>query len=374
MVKIGAKEAEQNSVPEVSVIIPVYNAEKYLEQCIDSVLSQTLHNIEIICVDDGSTDDSLKMLNAYQKKDKRLLVISQKNQNAGAARNTGLKQAKGKYLIFLDADDFFEPEMLENMHKKATEDKADIVVCGYWVYNQKQKKDVAKKIPSAHLAQNSPLCPEQYEYSIFKQCYSTPWSKLISHRLFSTYNLQFENLKKCNDLTCMYAAVAVAEKISFISTPFVHYRWNSGTQLSTARFGQNEDFIYAVAALEDKLKKLEIYDKFYERMFFAVYDCLCWETKGKIKILRDLAEKRLSSKLFNDLFYSDKYKEIKQKSMVKRTYKVKLLFFIPLYTKDVRGGKTVWKICGLPLLKRRKMENGVTTKYYILGVPFLKIS
>ena len=91
---------------KVSVIIPVYNVEKYLRECIDSILNQTLHELELICVDDGSTDGSLEILQAYEKKDNRVTVLTQHNQGAGAARNKGLQIAKGEYLSFLDADDF----------------------------------------------------------------------------------------------------------------------------------------------------------------------------------------------------------------------------------------------------------------------------
>ena len=92
---------------KVSVILPVYNVEKYLKECLDSILNQTLQEIEVICVDDGSTDRSLEILREYEKKDKRVIVLTQENKGAGAARNKGLAIAKGEYLSFLDSDDFF---------------------------------------------------------------------------------------------------------------------------------------------------------------------------------------------------------------------------------------------------------------------------
>ena len=94
---------------KVSVIIPVYNVEPYLKQCMDSVVGQTLKDIEIICVDDGSTDGSLDILKEYATEDSRIQIIEQKNAGAGAARNNGMRHATGKYLSFLDSDDFFEP-------------------------------------------------------------------------------------------------------------------------------------------------------------------------------------------------------------------------------------------------------------------------
>ena len=111
---------------KVSVIIPVYNVEPYLKQCMDSVVGQTLKDIEIICVDDGSTDNSLDILREYAAEDSRIQIIEQKNAGAGAARNNGMRYATGKYLSFLDSDDFFEPRMLEKAYDLAEKDQADL--------------------------------------------------------------------------------------------------------------------------------------------------------------------------------------------------------------------------------------------------------
>ena len=118
---------DQSIMVKVSVIIPVYNVEPYLKQCMDSVVGQTLKEIEIICVDDGSTDGSLDILREYAAEDNRIQIIEQKNAGAGAARNNGMRHATGKYLSFLDSDDFFEPRMLEKAYDLAEKDQADFV-------------------------------------------------------------------------------------------------------------------------------------------------------------------------------------------------------------------------------------------------------
>ena len=118
---------DQSIMVKVSVIIPVYNVEPYLKQCMDSVVGQTLKDIEIICVDDGSTDGSLDILREYAAEDNRIQIIEQKNAGAGAARNNGMRHATGKYLSFLDSDDFFEPRMLEKAYDLAEKDQADFV-------------------------------------------------------------------------------------------------------------------------------------------------------------------------------------------------------------------------------------------------------
>ncbi len=116
--------------PKVSVIIPVYNVEKYLDRCMISVLNQSLHDIEIILIDDGSPGQCPKMCDEYMKKDPRVKVVHQKNMGAGLARNTGIEIATGEYYAFLDSDDFFDKDMLERMYHKAKERNLDAVSCG----------------------------------------------------------------------------------------------------------------------------------------------------------------------------------------------------------------------------------------------------
>ena len=114
---------------KISIVVPVYNTAKYLKENLDSITEQTLSDIEIICIDDGSTDDSLKILYDYAKKDSRIKVLRQTNQFAGVARNNGMKKAKGEYIIFLDSDDVFEKDMLEKMYSAALVNQLDVTVC-----------------------------------------------------------------------------------------------------------------------------------------------------------------------------------------------------------------------------------------------------
>lgn len=118
-------------MPSISVVMPIYNVEAYLKECLDSILAQTFLDFEVLAVDDGSKDSSGAILDEYAAKDPRIKPIHQVNAGAGAARNNGMAQAQGKYLIFLDSDDFFEPDMFEKMYLKAEETNADIVSCTF---------------------------------------------------------------------------------------------------------------------------------------------------------------------------------------------------------------------------------------------------
>ena len=120
---------------KVSVIMPIYNAEAYLHPAIDSVLDQTLKEIELICVDDGSTDRSLDIIKEYQKNDSRVRIITENNAGPSMARNKGLARARGEYVIFLDADDFSELTMLERLYETSVRDELDIAIARYDIYN-----------------------------------------------------------------------------------------------------------------------------------------------------------------------------------------------------------------------------------------------
>ncbi len=122
-------------MPAVSVIVPVYNAEKYLEQCLDSIVCQTLEDIEIICVNDGSTDESQKILERYAQNDKRIKIEEQKNQGLSCARNRGMELAHGEYIGFVDSDDFIAPQMMEKLYMMAKRHDAEIAIGDVYLYD-----------------------------------------------------------------------------------------------------------------------------------------------------------------------------------------------------------------------------------------------
>ena len=128
---------------KVSIIVPVYNVEKYLRQCLDSLINQTLQEIEIICVDDGSTDNSSNILSDYAQKDSRIIVHRQENQGLANARNAGLKLANGEYIGFLDSDDFVDIDFFEKLYQAASSDNADIARALYkYHYPDGEKLDL----------------------------------------------------------------------------------------------------------------------------------------------------------------------------------------------------------------------------------------
>ena len=132
-------------MPQVSVIVPVYNTEKYLAQCVDSILAQTLRDIEVILVDDGSTDNSPAICDSYKSRDERIKVIHQQNKGLSAARNAGIRIASGKYIAFVDSDDFVDCKMYECMLHLAESENVPLVICTGFYYSDKDTNRISKK-------------------------------------------------------------------------------------------------------------------------------------------------------------------------------------------------------------------------------------
>ena len=121
-------------IPKVSIVVPIYNVEKYLRQCLDSIIHQTLKDIEIICVDDGSTDSSPEIIREYMAKDPRVKVITKPNSGYGNSMNRGFDMAEGEYIGIVESDDYADPEMFETLYRIAKENKLDVVKSGFYYY------------------------------------------------------------------------------------------------------------------------------------------------------------------------------------------------------------------------------------------------
>ncbi len=245
--------------PVVSVIMPVYNAEPYLFEAMDSLLNQTVSYFEVIAVDDGSTDNSLNILRQFAERDKRLKVFHQKNQYAGAARNLGMRKAKGRYLLFLDADDTFEPHLIETSVQTAVEHDADVVLFGANYNHMTQgKMDRAKwQLNTSLLPEMQPFswkdCPE----TIFQITLAVPWTKLFRRSFIRKTKLKFQRLYNANDVFFCYSAIAMAKRIAAVDEALVTYRMGhtSNLQSSTKRC-----FDQAYSAWRRKLIQLGMYE------------------------------------------------------------------------------------------------------------------
>lgn len=253
---------------KVSVIIPVYNSEGYLRQCLDSIIGQTLLDIEIICIDDGSTDDSVKILKEYEKKDYRIIVLNQKNLGAGAARNKGMAIARGNYLCFLDSDDFFEPDMLSEAYKKSLVTDADVVVYGADNFDNLSKKFIPADwmIKKHLLPDNDVFSAKDVQKDFFSIFIWWPWDKLFKREFVIAHGIKFQEQRTTNDLLFVCAATLKAEKIAVIDNVFAHQRVNLKNSLSVTREKSWQCFYYALIELKKEMIKMGVF-AYFERDF-----------------------------------------------------------------------------------------------------------
>ncbi len=214
--------------PEVSIIVPVYNVEKYIEISLDSILNQTLKNIEVIIVDDGSSDNCAEIVDRYAEKDNRIKVIHQSNKGVAEARNTGLVNARGKYIGFVDPDDWIEENMYERLYNEAVKNQCDLTACCYRIENEKSRETSAHYLPfSEELINSSKVFREKIakELIIYSKENAAVWYMLYHSDLIKKNNIIFhKNLTTLEDYTFNMEVFKFVEKFIYIPEPLYHYR------------------------------------------------------------------------------------------------------------------------------------------------------
>lgn len=249
--------------PKVSVILPVYNVGKYLRQCMDSIAAQTLQEIEVICIDDGSSDDSQQILQEYARKDQRVKVACQQNQGAGAARNRGLSMAQGEYLSFLDSDDFFEADMLEKAYQKAKEAKAQLLVFRSDQYHEDRDEFVKIHwtLRKADLPPYRPMNHRTFTGNVFKVFVGWAWDKLFERSFILEHGLEFQEQRTSNDLLFVFSALVLAKRVEILDEVLAHQRRNNKESLSNTRERSWQCFYEALRALKGNLERFGLYQE-----------------------------------------------------------------------------------------------------------------
>lgn len=298
------------NLPTISVIIPVFNTEKYLEKCLNSVLGQTFQDIEVICVDDGSTDSSLNILRDYERKDQRVTVLSKEHGDAGAARNFGMKYATGSYFSFLDADDFFEHEMLEKAYNCAISENSDLVVfrSNAFYEDTKEYVDCNWTIHEKLLPEKSPFSADDVQKDFFKLFVGWPWDKLFSSDLIKDNNIYFQEQRTTNDLLFVFSALLKANRISIIDDILAHHR-KYKTSISNTREETYTCFISALSSLKEKLIEWGMFSRF-ERDY--VNYCLhfsLWNLKTLTWPIQEQLYKMLKEDVFDKMGVNNRKKE-----------------------------------------------------------------
>lgn len=212
---------------KISIIIPVYNCEKYLKQCLDSIINQTLKEIEVICVNDGSTDKSLEILQDYTQKDSRIKIINQKNMHAGIARNNGMKYANGKYIHFLDADDWIDLNTYEELYKIIENSDADFAKFRAYSYNNQTGEITSRPYLDISSVKEKFFDNNFSLYTNPEETVKLPdaaWMGIYKRKFLKDNNLYFDDFICANDVGFFYRCIIAAKKIYLSPKRFVYYR------------------------------------------------------------------------------------------------------------------------------------------------------
>ena len=290
-------------IPKVSVILPCYNGEKYLNQCIDSILNQTLENLELICVDDGSTDGTIRILEEYRKADSRVRILTQTNAGAGAARNNGMRQARGEYLSFLDADDFFEPDMLESAVLAAEQHRADYVVFGADRYEMETSSFVAVPwtIRREDIPPYMPFSYRQLAGNVFLSFVGWAWDKLYRRSFVEEQNLFFQEQRTTNDMLFVFSGLVTAKRIAVVDRVLAHQRRGVGDSLSVTREKSWHCFYDALTALRQRLQDEGILWELEQDFINYALHFSLWHLNSLAEPSHSKLKERLLNAWFRDL-------------------------------------------------------------------------
>lgn len=315
-------------MPKVSVIVPVYNVENYIEKCIDSLVKQTLKDIEIIIVNDGSKDNSVnivkKFIEIYPDK---ILYLEKENGGLSDARNYGITYAKGEYIAFLDSDDYVEYDMYEKMYELAKKENSDMVECDFfWEYPNKLKKDIGQLYEGKH--------------EMIQKVRVVAWNKLIKRQILKDTKIQFPKGYRYEDVEFTYKLIPYLDRISFLRKPCIHYvqRENS---ISNVQNERTKEIFNVLNNVIDFYKNKGIYDE-YKNDLEYVYTryLLCSSFLRMVKIKDKLTRKQLLKQtweILNTKFPNWKQNPILNKNKNKKNIYMKSVnrFTYKIYAKTM---------------------------------------
>lgn len=269
------------SSKKISIIVPVYNVEKYLDRCLNSIVAQSLKEIEIIIVNDCSPDNSLKIIEKYMKKDERITLINKiKNEGLTSARNSGLEIAQGKYILHIDGDDWIEQEYLKDMYKTAEKYKADIIVSNFYfdyeneklIYQSDQYGVTGERIGNKNAIEN--LC-----YGSFPAI----WNKLIKKEIYIKNNIKFPSgISIGEDLGTTVFLFYYSQKIIKLKKAYLHYIQNSNSLTKKYKYTALTDIYFVLNKIEDFFRDKN-YDSFIKNIKFIHLTTWIFKIEPKYK-------------------------------------------------------------------------------------------
>lgn len=238
----------ENKNELVSIIVPVYNVEKYISECIESIINQTYKNLEIILVNDGSTDNSLKICNTYKDKDDRILIIDKRNGGLSDARNYGINIARGKYFCFIDSDDYVDEKYVELLYKAIKENNVDLALCNIVSVNDDKIALEKFTYDNSYIKSGKEILNDYYNGHHVEDIVA--WNKMYSRELFNEYRYNVGKIHEDEFLT--YKILYNLDKVAIVGIELYNYRKNNASIV-------NKKF---------NIKRLDMLEAFEERLEF----------------------------------------------------------------------------------------------------------
>ena len=298
---------------KVSIIVPFYNVEKYIEKCLTSLVNQTLEEIEIILVNDGSKDNSIKVAKDFEQKyPAKIRYYEKPNGGLGDARNFGIKFAKGEYIAFLDSDDYVEPTTYEEMYEMAIKEKSDMVECDFWwEYPNKKKEDIGVEYKN----QNDMLLKARV----------VAWNKLIKKEIYEKHpEARFAVGLRYEDVEGFYKILPYINKVSFVRKPFIHYVQRNNS-ISNTQNKKNEEMFIVLDNVLNYYKEKNIYEKFEKELEYTYTRyLLCSSLKRISKIQEKQVRKDLLEKTWNEL--NTKFPDWKKNKILNSNWSLKNMY------------------------------------------------
>lgn len=301
----------------ISIIVPIYNVEKYLSQCVESLINQTYKNIEIILVDDGSKDNCGNICDEYAQKDNRIIVVHKENGGLSDARNKGIDIAKGKYFVFVDSDDYVSNKFVENLYQMILENDCDIAICDYLQFENTLPVQEELQI-KVDVLSNIEVLSKIYSENVKM---IVAWNKIYKKELFNQIRYPFGKINE--DEFTTYKLIYKANKVAISNEPLYYYRFNSSSIMGS---GFNEKRLQYIEALEERMQfyKEKSLDKLYKETEICYLDGLItFYIHSKQSNIQDSKkiEKLLSSK------FKLSYKKMKNNELIDKVRRRKYIIF-----------------------------------------------
>lgn len=299
-------------MPKVSVIVPFYNVEGYIEKCLETLVNQTLQDIEIILVNDGSKDRSVNIVKKFQSSyPEKIVYLEKENGGLSDARNYAIPHAKGEYIAFLDSDDYVEKDMYQKMYELAVKENSDMVECDfYWEYPDKTKKDIGEIYHGSN--------------EMIEKIRVVAWNKLIKKEILEDTKIQFPKGYRYEDVEFTYKLIPYIKNVSFLKEACIHYIQREGS-ISNSQNERTKEIFDVLEHVLQYYKEMGIYEKYKTELeYIYIRYAFCSSLRRISKIQDETVQEDLLKLTWNNV--QEKFPSWKQNSILKTKFNAKNIY------------------------------------------------